>query len=40
MTSGWQGTLYFQEVRPGDDFKAGDFVKENLGGATVGQLYS
>ena len=28
------GTV-FQEIRPGVGFKAGDFVKEYLGGATV-----
>ena len=26
-----RGTV-FQEIRPGADFKAGDFVKEKLGG--------
>ena len=39
MTSGWQGRgIVFQEIRPGAGFKPGDFVKENLGGATVERL--
>ena len=32
MMSGCQGTPYFQEIRPGAGFKAGNFVEEKLRG--------
>ena len=32
MTVGMARVTVFQEIRPGAGFKAGDFVKETLGG--------
>ena len=31
MTSGSQRVIVFQEIRPGADFKTGDFVEDKLG---------
>ena len=39
MTSGGQGGNVFQEVWPGVGFETDDFVKEMLGGATIGRLW-
>ena len=42
MTSGrvvcLERDTVFQEIRPGDGFETGDFVKENVGGAAVERL--
>ena len=39
MTSGWQGAPYFRRHdRESAGFKTGDFVQEQLGGATVERL--